>query len=401
MAPETTAIHRAADQEAIAPLLELCKAGRLFDVQAWIEAGHPVNPPPPPAKGQRPKSPLEYAIDRGFHSLVQVLLEGGAVQEPEGSEAPIYRALRARRFDMVQLLVEHGFDPKTVDMREVFRSWDRQIMEYFIERGAEIHEGHPFAAALCDRVRTALGLFKRYREQMPELQEQADLALRHHCREGNLKWVSLMLWAGGDPFTRGIDEPDEELEEGEERLSGVEWAAFSGRFEIFDLKPIRTKLPGPHPGQVLPLLTRRKGIEILKRLLATGIAPNDQENGGCSAISYCLEHMSWPQYFASRWEREARSRKMDTEDSRDYLKSIHLLVKHGARWRPADKQEVEEARRALLRLIPDYTIEVVWIMSKYQACTRDCIEQLLRTSAIKRHIADHRPRLRELLATWD
>lgn len=126
-------IKRACDAASIAPLIDLCKAGRLFDVQEWIAQGKPINPPPIPPKGARTKSPLEFAIERGFHSLVQVLLEGGAVLEPASYDSPMNKALRARRFDIVQLLVEHGFDPKNVDMHEVFATWDSHIMEYFID----------------------------------------------------------------------------------------------------------------------------------------------------------------------------------------------------------------------------------------------------------------------------
>jgi hypothetical protein len=43
-------------------------------------------------------------------------------------------ALGMRRLDMAQLLVDHGYDPASVDMEEVFQTWDPQIMEYFIER---------------------------------------------------------------------------------------------------------------------------------------------------------------------------------------------------------------------------------------------------------------------------
>src|SRR5262245_29055462 len=138
MVPIATAPKRAADQESLAPLLERCKAGRLFGVQDWIAAGNPINSPPEPRKGTRHLSPLECAIDQGFHSMVQVLLEGGAIQEPLGYDSPMNRALRMKRFDIVQLLVEHGFDPKSVDMREVFASWDPRIMAFFIDRGADI-----------------------------------------------------------------------------------------------------------------------------------------------------------------------------------------------------------------------------------------------------------------------
>ncbi len=68
-------MKRAATKEEIKPLIELCKAGRLFDVQRWIASGKPIDPPLPQPKVQRQRSPLQYAIESGFHSLVQVLLE--------------------------------------------------------------------------------------------------------------------------------------------------------------------------------------------------------------------------------------------------------------------------------------------------------------------------------------
>jgi hypothetical protein len=53
----------------------------------------------------------------------------------------------------------------------------------------------------------ALRPFVEYKKAPPEhaaaLQEQADRALRHFCYEGDLKWISLLLWAGADPRSRG------------------------------------------------------------------------------------------------------------------------------------------------------------------------------------------------------
>src|SRR5690242_7560487 len=124
----TQSSSRAVDYAEIEPLIKYCNLGHLFEVQKWIAEGRPVNPPPLPARKQRARSPLEVAIDKGFHSLVQVLLEGGAIQEPAGFESPMHRALRLRRFDIVQLLGARGFDLKAVDMKEVFDSWDPKIM---------------------------------------------------------------------------------------------------------------------------------------------------------------------------------------------------------------------------------------------------------------------------------
>lgn len=56
----------------------MCKHGRLFDIQKWIIEGKPIDNPLPEPKKARRKGPLEIAIELGFHSLLQVLLEAGA-----------------------------------------------------------------------------------------------------------------------------------------------------------------------------------------------------------------------------------------------------------------------------------------------------------------------------------
>lgn len=174
---------RTNDYDEIKPLIDLCKAGRLFDVQDWIKDGKPINPPPPPAKGAKKKCPLQVSIDKGFHSLVQVLLESGA-NVRDGSFNALELALGNRRLDLIKLLVEHGVDARSVDMTWVFDSWDPAIMEYFIDQGADLETGYPLAGALCWKIRTALGVFKRHNNRFPSFQDQVNMALRHHCKGG-------------------------------------------------------------------------------------------------------------------------------------------------------------------------------------------------------------------------
>jgi hypothetical protein len=50
------------------------------------------------------------------------------------------------------------------------------------------------------------------------------MALRHHCEEGNFKWVSLLLWAGADPSAKGPDSHDEDPDP-EEDLRALDCAA--------------------------------------------------------------------------------------------------------------------------------------------------------------------------------
>jgi len=125
--------------------------------------------------------------------------------------------------------------------------------------------------------------------------------------------------------------------------------------------------------------------------------PNDEEAGGCSAILGLLNRMA---FAASLGRRDLfLNRGGDCCACREKIKLIHLLAKYGARWVPKDTSEINEARKSLLKLIPDYTVEFVWIMAKYQACSRPVIGQLLRTPTITKHVARFRERLAELTAT--
>jgi len=241
-ATQQQGVLRANDFAEIKPLLGLCRAGRLFEVQAWIASGKPVNSPTNCKR--RIDSPLEESIDLGFHSLVEVLLKGGAEFGGDGYKSPMSRALGSRRVDIVKLLVEHGFKASDVNLRDVFDTWDASLVEYFIDRGADAETGRPLAYALCNRIRTALRIFKGYRSKFPNFQEQVNIALRHHCREGNLKWVSLMLWAGADPLSKGVDAWDSDGDDGN-GLSAVVLATIYKHYDILSLKKMR--LAPDHP----------------------------------------------------------------------------------------------------------------------------------------------------------
>ena len=98
-------IKRTETYEEIKPLIKLCKAGKLFEVQQWIASGKPINGPPS-VSGHRRKSPLEVAIDLGFHSLVLVLLEGGA-DIKESRYNPLQHVLWNKRMDLLAVSYTH------------------------------------------------------------------------------------------------------------------------------------------------------------------------------------------------------------------------------------------------------------------------------------------------------
>jgi hypothetical protein len=101
-------MKRTETYQEIKPLVDLCKSGKLFEVQEWIASGKPVNPPPSES-GYRKKSPLEIAIELGFHSLIKVLLEGGAdINEPRYHARHAYYAKEVGETRVRTLVWEQG-----------------------------------------------------------------------------------------------------------------------------------------------------------------------------------------------------------------------------------------------------------------------------------------------------
>ncbi len=103
-----------------------------------------------------------------------------------------------------------------------------------------------------------------------------------------------------------------------------------------------------------------------------------------------LSHMDRPSLYAQD--------RIDTDESREKLKMLHMLMQHGARWIPMNPSEMKEIRQSLRRMTPDYTMEVIWIMAKYGGCTQQVIEDLLKTPTMFAHIFSHTVRINELVA---
>lgn len=384
----------ASTYDELKPLIDLCKAGKLFQVQEWIASGKPVNLPQIPEKGKTRQSPLHVAMGLGFHSLVKVLLDGGArIEEPRYS--PLEHAIRNHRLDLVRLLVEKGADIRSVDVNVAFEAWNPEMMEYLIEKGVDLETGNPVARALCGKIRPALGLLKRYGDRFPSFQEQANIALRHHCWEGNLKWVSLMLWAGGDPFTRGPDSPEQE-QDSEDDICALEMAAFHGHLDIFRLKAIHLDPNRPDARSLVENACYAEKSDVLRHLLEKGFNPRGWGDKGSSLINSLLCRMSFDWDFNPFSGGKKKEKDIDTSRSREEIKMIHMLARHGARWKPS-RHDFNRARRSLLRMIPDYTVEFVWIMSKYHACSRESTEGLLHTPPMRALVSKHLSRIEELV----
>lgn len=388
------------------PLRELCKQGHLFDVQSWIARGNPVRLKELPPKRYRRNSPLCIALEKGFHSLVQVLLEAGA-PIAEGDYNALYHAVELKRMDLVELLIEYGANVHDVSMQTVIATWDRKLVDLFIANGANLIDDQPIAWALANKIRSALGVFKQYVGQYPELKEQVDVALRHHAGRGNAKWVALCLWAGGDPWSRGSDEApdwdapaydrDDDDEDYEpNHRTAVELAVMAGHREVLEQKKFLTA-PDPRRPASLNMLENiwwLRDSRVLELLLERGHKPTLYKDRLSRLVTYLLRTLS-SGVFESRG-REVR-RNVDTYRARGSMEMIGLLFAEGALWRPDDNEEIKRVRQSLIEMAPKYTYEFIQMVHDHQAARRRDVEELVRTQAMVRLLEKRKRKIPELI----
>ena len=358
-------------------LIKLCREGKLYEIESWIASGKSIHVAP-----QTKKTPLAVAIDIGFHSLIELLVRNEdrrAVKNQALSEV-----VSSRRLDLVELLISHGAEVCSVPLTDVLLTWEPQIIRFFLENGADVVTGAPFAVAFREKVRTALRPFVDYKKSRPDLapalQEQVDRALRHFCYEGDLKWVSLLMWAGADPRSKGSTLDDRWVDDPECHTTAFQEACSGGKLDV--LKRLK---PDPRFDDLSELLSSvgwSNSAEMANYLLALGANPNDKVNGGSSALDRCFWHLgfgTFDPFFKKRLS--TRSEVSKTFDC------IRELVEHGAVWKPDDSKASNSVRKFLYKCEPAVTVDLVKLLARNKACPEETLEQLLDAPRMKQHLS--------------
>jgi hypothetical protein len=121
------------------------REGRLYDVERWIAEGKPLQLAPEAIpKGTRPKTALKIAIETGQHSLTTLLLQNGYRLELE-RYSPLNLALRSRRWDLFDLLLDFGGDMRSVHVYTVLETYNADLYERFRAAGYDLTEHHAMA----------------------------------------------------------------------------------------------------------------------------------------------------------------------------------------------------------------------------------------------------------------
>lgn len=358
--------------------LAFCRYGRLYDVERWIAAGRSVATHP-----SIKRTPLLTAIDTGFHSLVELLARNEPRQEEK--DRALVEAVERKRVDFVEMLVENGARIQAVPLADVLLTWDRTLMQFFLDRGADPVTGNPFMVAFHNKVQRALRPFVDYKKAHPEfadsLQAQADRALRYFAGQADMKWISLLMWAGANPRSLGPDLDDRYADDPDCHTTALREACSKGSLDA--LKKLKPDARLDNLSDLLQAAALSDSTELIDYLLHLGAAPNDKPNGGSSALDRCLWHLPW----------EDRNTFTSKQLASKYalaggLTRIERLLEAGARWRPRGPDDgMKSVRQMLCKCEPAVTITLMKLFAKYKAAPEELLEELLDTPRMRGHLS--------------
>lgn len=365
--PARVSREPAASAEALRELVQHCLAGRVYDVERWIQEGQPIQAlsywTP---KNRTVETPLRGAVRTKHRDLVLLLLCNGyrLDLEPEDGESVIDVALANRSFDLFDLLLKWGADPQRVDLGTLFETYKSDLFTRFRDLGVDLTRGHALAQALAYHTsnRPLFGFAKRHRASNPKMQTELNIALVHHVGEANEKGVQLCLWAGADPhapalslrFWRQLSHDDEESTEDDVGVSAVYEACLQGNDEI--LKRLR---PDPSLDD-FDQLYRAASSRAVIDLLAQKALPTD--------IGAIIQHHLWWATF-DRWQWRA-------------TETLERLFQIGVRWTHSSADEIASLRRSLLKASDSVFVDCMKLMAWGNRCSPELLQELAKTPSM-------------------
>jgi hypothetical protein len=332
---------------------------------------------------------------------VEVLLEAGA-PTCDRSYAALQHAVELRRPDLAALLLRHGASASDVSLCDVIgNGCDTSLIDVLLAAGANLVDEEPIAWGLINCIWPTLKLVKQHVTAAPTLALQVNTALRHHAHEGNAKWVSLTLWAGGDPLARGpYDLGQDWYDEAHPGENAVELAASRGHVEVLQQSKMRTAIrssAGAGDG-LLTEACRSSNCEVIDAVIRAGHSPRTMPDGGSACVERVVDGMVFDVMLDhARLGYYGSGRPNDSSGARSRMGVLHSLLAHGARWQPTSKDAIARVRKSLLKLAPAFSMEFAWLMKRFGAARRGDVRELLTTAAMRRHLSEQKADLTRLV----
>jgi hypothetical protein len=299
------------------------------------------------------------------------LLDGGA--DPNNANA-LSVAVRSKRTDIVRLLFDCGVPVNAIDFESVCYSCDPELIQLFLDRGADPITGYPIYCGFQNCLNPIIAVYKANIDKVPALQLQADMALCYFAKKGNLRCVSLLLWAGARPDVR-IPEDDSNNEFSDS--CALEEAVRAGHLNV-----LKRMQPDKYPERLPGLLQATfldSAPDILEYLLTLLPELSSLPDSG-SAI---LERVLWQMGWAADPKSVFGTRSTDKIDAS--IDAIELLLRHGAKWK---LETVSDARRHFRHLEPARILRVFTILKEHQAAEIPFLQSLVGMPAMRAHLGD-------------
>jgi hypothetical protein len=221
---------------------------------------------------------------------------------------------------------------------------------------------------------------KAHPELAPQLQEQADRALRHFCYEADLKWVSLLLWAGANARSRGPTLDERWADDPECHTTALREACSKGNLDI--LKRLKPDPAVDNLAELLSSAALATSKELIEYLVGLGANPNDKENGGSSALDHCLWHLGFANMHAF-----VNKHAVTRYDVSETFECMKVLLSHGGLWRPEPRNGLTSLRQTLYKCEPGVTVDLVRLLARHKAVPEETLEQLLDAPRMKQHLS--------------
>jgi hypothetical protein len=372
--------------EDLQQLLDLIHKGKLFALHQWIKDGKRIRSP---EQTDCHAEILNEAVATGFHSLVEELLRAGGWSADELTDA-LEKARYHKRFDIAELLINHGAQVQQLDFQTSCEELDLPMMERHLRNGVDPGKDNAFARALSYvKARPLLGFYRQFHAEFPALQDQAALALSEAVQKNQVRWTALLAWAGADPFRhvpRDLDTPFPA--DAEDFTTAAGEAVWRNRPEI--LKVLHLKPTASQAIELLDQAVYTKNSDLIRSFLA--IIPRDQVNKSPRGSSAALE-----KFVTLFGDVAAWSSNSPPEADAKTLQCIEALLDAGAKWNPPTA-DLRYARRALRNHDNRYIVQVLRLLL-YTPGAADKAQflELCRSQAFMAQIASVDPHLWEEL----
>ncbi|MEY3895931.1 MAG: hypothetical protein RLZZ214_1451 [Verrucomicrobiota bacterium] len=352
-----------------------CKVGRLFDAEKLLnEVGT--------ARLRKTKkwTPLFTAVDRGFHSLVELLLRYDHAQWD--LEKSYEGAQRRHRSDLAALILSAPSWSAPIDPVEVLATGDITLARKLHEAGTDFTAGNIILHGAMRNAGGTLNVIAHLGLRSGNVDDQLYSAMVTHADKKHVASVIRFLRAGLDPH-KVVPHLDERG-----RLSGEESTV---SIAMFSGKPgfLAALKPSPLKDDAADLIGRAVFLgddKMLGVLLEAGFELNCKANGGSPALDELLcgrtlKHgVPLPDY--GRRHEQPRYSLVEADA---FLGAVESFLHRGARWVPdgTDRNEVRMIRDTLLALGDIHVALLLEMLDGHGAARREHLKTLLDASRMK------------------